>query len=275
MNSEAIKKAARLIHEADSLFIGTGAGMGVDSGLADFRGNQGFWKAYPKLGHAGIEFTEIANPNAFIRNPRQAWGFYGHRLNMYRKTKPHAGFDILKKLGESRPNGYFVFTSNVDGQFQKAGFDPSIVAECHGSIHHLQCENSCTEAIWEANRLQVEIDTPNCLLTSELPFCPECLSLARPNILMFNDWGWIPDRTEMQMINLNRWYNQTKKSVVIELGAGIHVPTVRRVCESFNAPLIRINPGEPEVPKKSDVSLPLGALDALGQIYQEFQKLAN
>ena len=275
MNSEAFKIAARLIHEAVSLFIGTGAGMGVDSGLADFRGNQGFWKAYPKLGHAGIEFTEIANPNAFIRNPRQAWGFYGHRLNMYRKTKPHAGFDILKKLGESRPKGYFVFTSNVDGQFQKAGFDPSIVAECHGSIHHLQCENSCTEAIWEANRLQVEIDTPNCLLTSELPVCPECLSLARPNILMINDWGWIPDRTEMQMINLNRWYNQTKKPVVIELGAGIHVPTVRRVCESFNAPLIRINPGEPEVPKKSDVSLPLGALDALGQIYQEFQKLAN
>lgn len=60
MNSEAIKKAAQLIHEADSLFIGTGAGMGVDSGLADFRGNHGFWKAYPKLGNAWVEFTEMA-----------------------------------------------------------------------------------------------------------------------------------------------------------------------------------------------------------------------
>ena len=99
MNSEAIKKAAQLIHEADSLFIGTGAGMGVDSGLADFRGNHGFWKAYPKLGNAGIEFTEMANPMAFVKNPRQAWGFYGHRLNQYRQTKPHAGFDILEKTG--------------------------------------------------------------------------------------------------------------------------------------------------------------------------------
>ncbi|ARQ46955.1 SIR2 family NAD-dependent protein deacylase [Oxalobacter formigenes] len=275
MNSEAIKKAAQLIHEADSLFIGTGAGMGVDSGLADFRGNHGFWKAYPKLGNAGIEFTEMANPMAFVKNPRQAWGFYGHRLNQYRQTKPHAGFDILKKLGESRPLGYFVFTSNVDGQFQKAGFDPAIIAECHGSIHHLQCQDSCTGAIWEADDLQVEVDTENCLLTSELPVCPECRSLARPNILMFNDWGWIGERTEWQIAKLNQWYHRTKKMAVIELGAGIHVPTVRRVCESFNVPMIRINPGEPQVRSNNDVSLPLGALEALEKIYSEFQTLNN
>lgn len=223
----------------------------------------------------GIEFTEMANPMAFVKNPRQAWGFYGHRLNQYRQTKPHAGFDILKKLGESRSLGYFVFTSNVDGQFQKAGFDPAIIAECHGSIHHLQCEDRCTGAIWEADKLQVEVDTDNCLLTSELPVCPECRSLARPNILIFNDWGWIGDRTEWQIAKLNQWYHRTKKMAVIELGAGIHVPTVRRVCESFNVPMIRINPGEPQVRSKNDVSLPLGALDALEQIYGEFQKLNN
>lgn len=60
---------------------------------------------------------------------------------------------------------------------------------------------------------------------------------------------------------------------VIELGAGIHVPTVRRVCESFNVPMIRINPGEPQVRSNNDVSLPLGALEALEKIYQRISNI--
>ena len=43
----AITQAARLIEKADGLLITAGAGMGVDSGLPDFRGNEGFWRAYP------------------------------------------------------------------------------------------------------------------------------------------------------------------------------------------------------------------------------------
>ena len=43
----AARRAAQVIAEADALLIGAGAGMGVDSGLPDFRGAQGFWRAYP------------------------------------------------------------------------------------------------------------------------------------------------------------------------------------------------------------------------------------
>jgi NAD-dependent SIR2 family protein deacetylase len=74
-----VADAAALMREADGLLITAGAGMGVDSGLPDFRGNEGFWKAYPALAKAGLSFTSIACPDAFRRNPRQAWGFYGHR----------------------------------------------------------------------------------------------------------------------------------------------------------------------------------------------------
>lgn len=49
--TDSIKHAAALIVEAD---ICAGAGMGVDSGLPDFRGNDGFWKAYPAFLRAGI-----------------------------------------------------------------------------------------------------------------------------------------------------------------------------------------------------------------------------
>ena len=268
-----IKKAATLISQADGLFIGAGAGMGVDSGLPDFRGDQGLWRAYPRLGQKRLSFVDIANPNAFADNAGLAWGFYGHRLSLYRKTQPHEGFQILRRLAGRLPHGAFVFTSNVDGQFQKAGFAEETIAECHGSIHRLQCALPCTAATWPASWLEPDIDEENCQLLSEPPFCPECRGLARPNILMFNDWGWIPDQTENQMANLNRWCHKVNRMVVIELGAGVHVPTVRRVCESLKVPLIRINPAYPEVPKPDDVSLPLGALEALQRIEVGIQHL--
>lgn len=263
---EKIRKAADLIRQADGLLIGAGAGMGVDSGLPDFRGNDGLWRAYPELGKHRISFIEIANPNAFSDNVRLAWGFYGHRLNRYRETQPHDGFRILQKMASKLEHGAFVFTSNVDGQFQKAGFDETRIVECHGSIHHLQCTIPCTASIWSADKLSVEIDEENCRLLSNLPTCPECKGLARPNILMFNDWGWISNRTELQMDNLHKWYRQVKKPVVIEMGAGVHVPAVRRACESFKVPIIRINPDYPDVPKSTDIGLALGALDALQRI---------
>lgn len=145
-------------------------------------------------------------------------------MKRYRETQPHEGFRILKEIAEKRVHGAFIFTSNVDGQFQKAGFDDSRIAECHGSIHHLQCTIPCSASIWTSEGLSVEIDEENCCLLSNFPLCPECHGLARPNILMFNDWGWISNRTEMQMERLNKWYRQTSRLVVIEIGAGVHVP---------------------------------------------------
>ena len=136
--------------------------MGIDSGLPDFRGPEGFWRAYPALGLQRLMFEEIACPDAFVRDPEQAWGFYAHRLNLYRRTTPHAGFALLRAMAERLERGAFVFTSNVDGQFQKAGFDELQVAECHGSLHHLQCFHDCRGHIWPAADFAPEVDEARC-----------------------------------------------------------------------------------------------------------------
>ncbi len=70
--SNLIEQAAALIAASDGILITAGAGMGVDSGLPDFRGTEGFWEAYPALANAGIEFRSIANPCAFQKNRRLA-----------------------------------------------------------------------------------------------------------------------------------------------------------------------------------------------------------
>lgn len=260
------QRCGELIRQADGLLITAGAGIGVDSGMPDFRGPQGFWGAYPALGRARIAFEEIANPAAFASQPRLAWGFYGHRLQLYRRTIPHEGFQILRRIGEHRPHGARVFTSNVDGQFQKAGFSEDHVSECHGSIHYLQCLDGCHDGIWPARDFDPEIDEEQCLLISEFPRCPRCRGIARPNILMFGDWGWRSERSDVQEAGLHAWLRQVGHPLVIEIGAGTRIPTARRMGERVKGQLIRINPAEPQLPDGKGVSIAAGGLAALRAI---------
>lgn len=267
---DRIALAARWLTEASGLLITAGAGMGVDSGLPDFRGDAGFWRAYPALGRRGMRFTEIACPAAFRADPALAWGFYGHRLALYRATQPHVGFALLHALGHALPDGVAVFTSNVDGQFQKAGFAEATIVECHGSIHHLQCLDTCRAHIWPAH-FDPEVDAAACRYTGVLPACPHCAGLARPNVLMFDDGAWQSARTAAQQAALHAWWGRVRRPVVIELGAGTAIPTVRMVGERLGAhrgaPLIRINPDEAELPRGlRGVGLPMPALDALVRV---------
>jgi len=73
--------------------------------------------------------------------------------------------------------------------------------ECHGSIHHFQCTSRCGDAIWPADEEIIRIDEEEFRALPPLPLCPRCRALARPNVLMFGDGNWIPDRTESQHAN--------------------------------------------------------------------------
>jgi NAD-dependent SIR2 family protein deacetylase len=268
--STEFERAAEVIQQADALVVAAGAGIGVDSGLPAFRGEDGFWKAYPALGRARTRFSEIASPEAFRSVPLRAWGFYGHRIKLYRDTKPHAGFDLLRRWGESMPRGYFVFTSNVDGQFQKAGFDQVKTLECHGSIHHFQCLEPCSIETWPANGFEPDVDTDNCRLRNDPPSCEHCGGPARANILMFADWGWCEWRAEMQTVRMEEWLATVERPAVVEIGAGSSIPSVRqfshRMIHEFDARLVRINPEESTVPTNHHIAIASGALAGLQMI---------
>jgi NAD-dependent SIR2 family protein deacetylase len=258
-----LERATGWLREADGLLITAGAGMGVDSGLPDFRGNQGMWAAYPALGDARIPFESIANPDAFRKNPALAWGFYGHRLALYRRIKPHAGFAILRRWAGRMTRGTFVFTSNVDGQFQQAGFSEGVIAECHGSIHHLQCLGPCSFGTWPADGFVPDVDEHVCRLVNEFPRCPRCSGLARPNILMFWDSGWLESRTDIQLARFDEWLRGVARLVVVELGAGTSLPTVRRFSERHGPHVIRINAREPSIDATNGIGLRGRALETL------------
>jgi len=257
--TRAIHKA---IEEADAVVITAGAGMGVDSGLPDFRGNKGFWRHFPELEKLGIGFAEIATPYWFVKKPELAWAFYGYRLFQYRKVVPHAGFNMLLDYVKAKNENYFIVTSNVDGHFQKAGFDPDRVHEVHGSLTHFQCTDRwCSPDIWSADYSTVKMAKGE-FKADQYPLCPKCGKAARPNVLMFNDENWIDGRTKKQELRFIEWRKQTfmakQRVVIIEIGAGVDVYTIRRIGESlhthfpWDTTFIRINPKQSKVPSWPD-----------------------
>ncbi len=137
--------------------------MGVDSGLPDYRSPEGFWNAYPPLQKMNLSLEDISHPEWFAsllivdfllsyfrfeKDPWAAWGFYAHRALLYQQATPHDGFQLLKYITKLKRNNYYIFTSNIDGQFQKAGFDEDRIYECHGSLQWLQCIN-CDDYVWQ------------------------------------------------------------------------------------------------------------------------------
>ena len=270
---ESIERAARAIKDANALLIAAGAGIGVDSGLPDFRGNEGFWTSYPMFRESKLSFAKVAQPIWFERDPALAWGFYGHRLNMYRATPPHAGFAILRKWADAARAGSFVFTSNVDGHFEKAGFDRDRIFEAHGSIHHVQCtRRGCRIGrLHDANHVNVVVDPVTLRARPDsIPHCV-CGAVQRPNVMMFGDNDWCDWNSNAQEQRFDAWRRERDYAMTtIEIGAGTAIPGVRMTTEWVargGHPLIRINPREPEISSDlGGISIALGGLEALTAI---------
>lgn len=274
IDPDLIRRAADAIAVADALVIAAGAGMGVDSGLPDFRGTEGFWRAYPPFARLGLRFEQVASPRWFRDDPALAWGFYGHRGNLYRLTRPHDGFAILRRWAAMSPSGGFVVTSNVDNHFTRAKFHDDRLYEVHGSIELRQCLQDCGVGIFPADNSDVVIDEATFRAAEPWPACPGCGGMARPNILMFGDYGWDSDRASDQREQWEAWLDslrkhQSPKLAIVEIGAGLAIPTIRGLSETLvkihGARLIRINPREPEVPPRQ-IGIAAGAFETLRAI---------
>jgi len=266
-----------IVERADAVVILAGAGMGVDSGLPDFRGTQGLWKEYPELMNRDLNFEEMANPKWFREDAKLAWAFYGHRLHKYLEVQPHTSFDLLLELCKSKNDDYFVVTSNVDNHFKKAGFDPMKIHEVHGSLAYFQCIYGCKRDIWAADYDSVVVDKHSFIATST-PSCPHCGKLARPNVLMFDDYGWLCERERRQRKRFESWKRNMrgskKKVLIIEIGAGKAIATIRRIAECLylqefhESSFVRINPRDCDVPDGA-ISIQSGGLDGITTLLQK------
>ena len=275
-----LHRAATALKNARAIIVTAGMGMSMDSGLPDHKLTS-FWKASPKLKEKGMKLATRSNPLWFFNDPEFAWGFYGHRYNLYRNTDPHDGFKIILDWGKAKDYGYFVFTSNIDGHFQKAGFDEKKIVECNGNIFNAQClDTRVFNETWPMPpESEFEVDLATFRLLSPLPQGPPGLNctLARPNTLMFDDLDWVSNKTDQQEQQFFHYQMTLQKEggipfVVLEVGCGLDVSKVRKTSEDLIGPrnkgtLIRINTQDPRIPNPDrNISLQMSGLEALLKI---------
>jgi len=288
---KALTKAAEWISNADAILIGSGAGMGVDSGLGTFRGShKGVWQG---LEDVGLAYEEICNPKWFQDEPHLAWGFWDFCHGAYQASTPHNGYAVARGWAQRCPLGFFSFTSNIDSHWITSGTSSERVLEVHGAVRWLQCSRPCCPDVWRAPKdLGLTEDSETHRVRGVLPTCPKCKAVARPNVQMFGgDSGFSKARRSSQFGRYDSWLKalearpdtESLRVTCIEIGCGLTVPTVRNELETVvrkfpGARIIRVNPENPGLDTglvNKGVSLPLRAgvaIDELGkQVVNEME----
>lgn len=269
MTNEQVPQAQQWIEKSDAVLIIVG-----DGGLTDYKTNEEFWKMYPTMKELDTYFSKILDSKWFANNPLLAWAFYSHKSDYNSNVILSDEFEMLLDLVKKKNNDYFIYTSNTNGEFQKAGFSEEKIVEVHGSIHHFQCLNNCKKDIWHGNNENIKIDIKK-FKDFTLPLCKHCGGVSRPNIMVLGDCNWNKDRTSNQEDRFAMWYEtvvaKKKRLAIIEITTGSKKPTIRNVSEHIvqgynNAKIVRINPKEYSINQKYGFSIPFDAFNGLKKI---------
>jgi len=286
---DAIARSASLIANADAVLIVAGAGMGIDSGLPDYRGPNGLWNTWHPAAKLNMTYEDLSTHEQFVKDPALAWGFQTYLTQLYHDLDPHSGYYQLRDLVEDEKQGrYFVVTSNVDSQFIKAGFNQDKLYEVHGTKRLWQCmDKTCNKrcAPWPMDMTQLPTVDPKTLYAVKpFPQCSHCGQMARPNVSFFGDDVFSETVTKRQGQRFKQWLDTVvgTQMVVLELGCGLSRHSIRfrskddryvmcskeyKLPKSFrageNTHLIRINPGEQQEAEPHVVHVPLGAREAM------------
>jgi NAD-dependent deacetylase len=201
---------------AQSVVAFTGAGVSAESGVPTFRGTDGLW--------AKFRPEELANVDAFIRNPSLVWEWYAHRKRIIASIEPNAGHRALVEMEALVPS-FTIITQNIDNLHTRAG--SSRVVELHGNIERNYCIR-CGCAYSNASVLQQDT----------VPTCAACGGLVRPDVVWFGE-----------MLPEDQWDHAVRASesadVFLSIGtSGVVYPaaSLPLLAKRHGAFLVEVNP---------------------------------
>jgi len=117
---------------AERITVLTGAGISTDSGIPDFRGPQGVWTTNPGAQRMFSLDRYVADRDVRV----QAWrNRRDHAAWTARPNAGHRALVSLERAGRLRA----LVTQNIDGLHQRAGSDPAVVIEIHGTVWKAEC----------------------------------------------------------------------------------------------------------------------------------------
>ncbi|MBE5860070.1 MAG: NAD-dependent protein deacylase [Butyrivibrio sp.] len=128
---EAIRELKKIVDETDNIVFFGGAGVSTESGVPDFRSEDGLYHQHYKYPP-----EQMLSHTFYKKMPEEFFRFYKDKL-LVKGIKPNKAH---KKLAEWEQEGKLkaVITQNIDGLHQAAGSKE--VLELHGSVHRNYCE---------------------------------------------------------------------------------------------------------------------------------------
>jgi NAD-dependent deacetylase len=248
MSEPKINEAAEIIKNSENIVVFSGAGISTESGIPDFRSEDGIWSKYDASYHGSYY--------VFLENPKPFWTMHNELSEQLENAEPnaaHKSIAELEKMGKIKA----VITQNVDMLHQRAGsgkYENIPIYELHGSYAKLECIKCGKEYDLD------EIDTKNV----DYPICDKCSGFIKPKVILFGE--------SLPMGVLNAALNAVRKAdCLIMVGSSLQVTpanSVPLIAKESGSKLIFINKEPTIMDNLADVILQGKA----GEIFTELMK---
>lgn len=234
---EKVQQFLEMIEKSDNIVFFGGAGVSTESGIPDFRSEDGLYRQqydYP---------PEMILSHTFYRkNPEEFYRFYRNKM-LCLDAEPnmaHKKLAELERVGKVRA----VVTQNIDGLHQKAGSKK--VLELHGSVHRNYCE-SC-HAFYDAEYV---------MNSTGVPKCEVCGGDIKPDVVLYEEG--LDDRTMQEAI-----YYISQADVLIIGGTSLAVYPAAGLIDYYQGnKLVLVN----KTATAKDSSADLVLQEAIGELF--------
>jgi NAD-dependent deacetylase len=170
-DSDPFARAADLLRHAEEITVLTGAGISTDSGIPDFRGPNGVWTRNP----AAQRLSSLQEYETDPQLRRESW--QRRREHPVWDARPNPAHHALVEL-EAAGRLRAVITQNIDGLHQRAGSDPALVLELHGTMHSVVCLSCADRTPMTEALARVEAGEPD-------PPCLRCGGILKSATISF------------------------------------------------------------------------------------------
>ncbi|MBQ3426724.1 MAG: Sir2 silent information regulator family NAD-dependent deacetylase [Clostridia bacterium] len=255
--SEEVKRLKNEIINADAVLIGAGAGLSTAAGFIydgeNFRKHFSDFEA--KYGFNNMYFGGFYP----YETQEEFWAYWSRYINLNRYTATENGtYKTLYKIVKDKD--YFVLTTNVDHQFQKAGFDKKRLFYTQGDFGLFQCSEPCHQKTYDNEKIikqMVELQKDMRIPTELIPKCPKCGKPMTTNL-----------RSDDKFVQDEGWYKAAERYedfvrrhenlhiLYLELGVGFNTPVIikypfwQMTAKNPKAVYACLNFGEAAVPKE-------------------------
>jgi NAD-dependent deacetylase len=197
---DTFNEIIKLVKASKSTVILTGAGISTESGLPDFRSDNGFWTK-----NKPIQFNEFLQSE---EKQRLSWKRNIELHSLLKKIKPNLGHMFVEKITSLQKNN-FLITQNIDGLHQKSGVPKNKIIEIHGSA----IEAACLKCAAKQNILDFHDAIK---LEDSLPKCTFCGGVVKVATISFGQ-----PMNEMDMMHASKIVEES--DLMIVMGSSLKV----------------------------------------------------